>query len=178
MHWHLARNRAKWGIVLAVALLAGCSRNYAPDDANDPALGTEVARILPASEVLAGASIPSLDPSTMDDVQIDEVIGAGARCTFHYTSTGKPILAITQSDVGAAAGVVMLNGDLIPLEAGPILDGATVVLGADPIRFTIFPVNATSVNGREQAELIFEVGDQLRVGYRGYYGCWDPEGAT
>jgi hypothetical protein len=162
--------------IISVGLPA-CSRSDVPDDMIDPALGFQQPRVIPATEMLPDANIPALDPHTMADAHIEEVIGAGPRCTFHYTSTGDPVLGISQSPIlGATAGVVMLNGDLIPLEAGVSQDGAIVALGADPIRFTIFPVEASEVNGKEQARLIFEIVDQLRVGYRGYYGCTGPEG--
>lgn len=154
-------------------LLAGCSRSDAPDDAADARLGEHVARLLPAAEVLAGANVPTLDPHTMADVEIEKVIGPAPHCTFRYTSTGDPVLGVTQAARGetAAAGVVKLDGDLVALEAVPAEGG--IQLAADPIRLSLVADGDAAMAAPSQGEatLILEVGEDLRVGYRGYYAC-------
>jgi len=155
-------------------LLAGCSRNDAADDAVNPRVGSSIARVVPAAEILAGANIPTLDPHTMADAQIEEVISTGLRCAFHYTSSGDPVLGIaSEAAQSAPAGVVMINGNLVALQTAPAEAG--LVLVADEIRFTVTSGNGDSTtpspSSLEDATLVMQVGDQLNVGYRGYYGC-------
>ncbi|MBB4054067.1 hypothetical protein GGR20_003743 [Devosia subaequoris] len=161
-------------LLAVTVLLTGCSRNDAADDAVNPRVGSSVARLVSAAEILAGANIPTLDPHTMADAQIKEIIGAGPRCAFHYTSSGDPVLGTAREPAqDVPAGVVMLNGNLVALQSAPAEAG--LVLVADEIRFTITSGNGDSTtpspSSMEDATLVMHIGDQLTVGYRGYYGC-------
>jgi hypothetical protein len=160
--------------VASMGLLVGCSRNEAPDDAVNPAVGTEIARVLPAAEILAGADVPTLDPHTMAEAEIEKVIGTGPRCEFHYTSSGDPVLGVAREPAeGSPAGVVMLNGSLLALQSAPAESG--LVLAADEVRFTVTAGDGEGItpspSSLQDATLVFQVGDRLTVGYRGYYGC-------
>jgi hypothetical protein len=172
-------SRAAFLLVLVLGLLTGCD-NEAPDDETQPARAPEIPRIVTAQEALTGAHIPTLDPATMNDAEIRKAIGAGPRCVFRYTSAGKPVLAVSTgaTDV-TVGGIVKLNGHLVPLKAAPIEPagrGSDILLLAEPIRMTITPDRGVQAEDRDrlrrqQANMIFEVGQSLRVGYRGYLDC-------
>ncbi|MDO9501411.1 DUF6692 family protein [Falsiroseomonas sp.] len=164
--------------VVVLALLAGCDGSDAPDDLVRHARAEEITRITPAAEALANAVVATLDPSTLNDAEIRAVIGTGPRCEFRYTSAGRPVLAVAAQPEGQPlGGVVKLNGHLVRLEAEPA-SGATatperLLLTASPVRMSIMPFVAAegSTAGRREADLVFEVGEALRIGYGGYLSC-------
>lgn len=174
-------------LLAALGVLAACSESQRPDDEVHPVKGTEIARITPAKEALAGAHVPTLDPATMHEAEIRKVLESGPRCDFRYTSTGKPVLAISTPPEGPALrAVVKLNGHLIALE--PTATAAAgegikaISLAADPIRMTLTPDQRERTGERNnvrrrEVTAIFEVGQTLRVGYRGYLDC-TPEPPT
>ena len=147
-----------------------------PDDELDPVRAPVVAEVVSAQEALQGAHIPTLDPHTMNDAEISKALGRGPYCAFRYTSAGKPVLAIKPQDAARsqAAGVVKLNGQLVALhsQASP----GALVLTADNVqlRMTFADRQEGGEPQSEQmrtAELLFQVDQRLRVGYRGYYVC-------
>lgn len=167
--------------VALLGLLAGCDGSIAPDDGAQHPRAAEIARIVPAEEALANAVVATLDPRTMNDAEIRKALGTGPRCEFRYTSSGLPVLA-----VGAApsdpplGGVVKLNGHLVPLAAVPVGSApgpsGALLLAAGPIRMAIMPEPGEGAEGRDglrrrEADMVFQVGESLRVGYRGYLGC-------
>lgn len=153
-------------ILLMAGLLAACG-NEAADDVTDPMSGEETPTVLPAGEAIAGAKVATLDPATMVDAEIQTVLGGPPRCVFRYTSFGKPVLALGGGADGApAAAVVKLNGHLIQLPA--MASDARIDMAADPVRLTLSP---SLEAGEEEATLLFEIGQDMRVGYRGYSDC-------
>ena len=160
-------------MLAALGWLAACGEDAAPDDVTEPVHSPEIARILPAGEAIAGAHIPTLDPATMVDAEIEKVLGRGPRCEFRYTSEGRPVLAArTAAGSEAPAGVVKLNGHLVPLQRDTA-GAQSIVLGADPVRMAVTPDGgAAAADARQrEANAVFEIGNGLRVGYRGYYRC-------
>ncbi|MCT7374976.1 DUF6692 family protein [Chelativorans salis] len=166
-------NWAYTAVLLAPALLVGCSESEAPDDELNPVRAHEPPRIAPAGEALSGAHIPTLDPATMSDAEIWKAIGRGAHCIFRYTSSGKPVLAVKALPGGGAEGVVKLNGSLVLLRSAS--SSSELVLAADEVRMSLATEGggATADQSQEEATSVFEVGDRLKVGYRGYYRCVD-----
>jgi hypothetical protein len=168
-------------VMLALGLLAGCRASEAPDDALKAIKAPEVARIVPGSEALAGAHIPTVDPATMHEAEIRKALEPGPWCNFRYTTSGKPALAFNvQSDGQASSGVVKLNGRLVVLKpassAGAAEGNGEFQLAADPVRMAVIPdARNQSIEGsnarRKEANAIFEVGERLKVGYRGYLDC-------
>lgn len=171
-------SQAGWArliLVFMLGVLAGCGESDAPDDELNPVSAPEVTRIVPVSEALAGAHIPSLDPATLNDAEIEKALGTGTYCEFRYTNEGKPVLAVKTLANGAGAeGVVKLNGSLVVLRAASSA-GGDLMLQAGEVRVALAPdleEQADSLQVRE-ATVIFEVGSSLRAGYRGYHECID-----
>ncbi len=168
-------------ILLALlALLAGCDGRDAPDDAVGHARAPEIARLVAAEEALASAEVAKLDPATMTDAELRQALGTGPLCLFRYTSSGKPVLAVgARSNGSPLGGVVKLNGNLVRLDATATEDpgGAdSLRLAAGPIRIAVTPdrgEGAEEGDGarRREADMVFEVGESLRAGYRGYLRC-------
>ena len=191
----LFRQAGRASLLMGLGLLAGCGEADAPDDALTAIHAPEIARIEAAEVVLDGAHIPTLDPGTMNDAEIRKAIGPGPRCAFRYTSTGRPVLAVDLPPDGATRrGVVKLNGSLVILTVAPtelasaegaagpadVLAADVLALAAEPIRTTLwpFPRGLTETRGglrSLEATMVFEVGDSLRAGYRGYLDCVVPE---
>ena len=173
------RAPAPLGLLLAVGLLAACTESSAPDDDLQAVHPPEIARIVPAGEALAGANIPMLDPSTMNDAEIRKALAQAPGCAFRYTTSGDPVLALHREPAGKAlSAVVKLNGHLVPLQAAQAdaAPGERLVMVSDPVRIALQPDPSEGKTPRagierREANMTFEVGRQLRVGYRGYLDC-------
>ncbi|KAA0679471.1 hypothetical protein [Roseomonas genomospecies 6] len=93
-------------------------------------------------------------------------------------------------DSKAQRGVLKLNGSLVVLElasaevasADPASAGGGIgqveelALVAEPIRASIVPVPGEAAEirvgmQRREANMVFEAGQDLRIGYRGYLEC-------
>ena len=73
-----------------------------------------------------------------------------------------------------AAGVVKLGGALVVLSpvAGADAPEGAVVLAAGEARATLAPEGGLGPDAPDgEAEMVFEVGDELRAGYRGTLDC-------
>lgn len=157
-------------LLLAVGLLTACG---GPADETNAGSAPGIVRIVPGNEAVSGAHVPTLDPMTMADAEILKVLGPGPRCEFRYTSAGKPVLAARPSWTGDARdGVLKVNGHLVALHRTSA-EGGGLVFADDEIRVTVRPEDGERSDGagQQEAEVVFEVGDSLRAGYRGYYRC-------
>lgn len=173
-------------LAFALGLLAACDGKAAPDDAVQHPRAPEIPRIVTAEEALANTEVAKLDPAVMNDAEIRQLIGTGPHCVYRYTSSGKPVLAVNAPREGAPpGGGVKLNGHLVRLDAAPEGNAGAATerlrLAAGPIRIVLTPdagERAEQGSGaRREADMVFEVGESLRVGYRGYLGCTSEAGA-
>jgi len=162
--------------VLPALLLTACGEADRPDDAVDAIRPPEIVRTVPAAEALSGAHIPTLDPATMNAAEIRHALGGAPHCEFRYTAAGRPVLAVALPSAAAdPGGIVKLNGSLIPLTR--TTEGSdTVILKADRITLRILPDGGepNDVPGgmqRREADLTFDVTDELTAGYRGWLDC-------
>lgn len=122
------------------------------------------------TDALSTAEVGSLDPQFMNPEDVAQVAPGGGACTFAYTQTSPPVLAIAED----GAALVKLSDDLVRLEAadaaarasGPTLaaDGITMRIGA-PGDAAFFDATAAP------QEAVLELAAGLRVGYRGFYRC-------
>ena len=171
-------------LTLSASSVVACGESEMPDDAIDPPLGIEVGRVTSAPDALVGLHLPTLDPSTMERAEIRLVLDGSSICEFRYVSDGKPVLAFhaAQAPEGgdpALRGVLNLSGALVPL-SGKRSNGS-VVLTAGEIRATVTAVgpedDLRQGASKREANLLFEVGKRLKVGYQGYYSCVPRETA-
>lgn len=166
------RGRARMLLLLAMAALPGCDGSDAFDDDVRVERPPQIARILPADQAIAGAHIPTLDPHTLKDAEIRLAIGPGPLCSFHYTRAGPPVLAVRGPSEGGP-GVLKVNGNLVVLqpEAAAPESGERMRLAAAPMRVTLAPAGKAASGAWREADMVFEIGDALRVGYRGHVAC-------
>jgi hypothetical protein len=123
--------------------------------------------------VLSGADIPTLDPATMTRAEVERVLGNGPTCEMRYVSTGKPILAVTPAGAPRPAGVVKLNGGLIVLQRAATSTGSGYVAGPMSLMFRQLDSREMGAadRGPVEAELVLRIGQDLEVGYKGYFAC-------
>lgn len=166
--------RARTVIWVALAALAGCG-SEAPDDVVSPIRDLTIPRVVSVQKALNTSEIPTLDPHTMNDAEVSKVLGEGSFCAFLYVSDGKPVVAWKPQQAEAAAkAVVKLNGVLVELQRNA--DASATQFVADELRLTLTSPDSNE-RGRshsqrpQEAKLLFEVGQRLRVGYGGYSVC-------
>lgn len=159
------------GIAITVAgalMLAASGEASQPESAAGTSAGPVLASVMPVTEALSRADIPALDPATMKEAEIQEVLGTQSVCEFRYTSSGRPVAAAAPA---AGRGVVKLNGVLVGLEAD--MDDGRFVLAAEPVRLTVTPEGELRAGDLQAATALFEISDRLKVGYAGYALCRD-----
>ncbi|KUO65725.1 MAG: hypothetical protein APF80_12605 [Alphaproteobacteria bacterium BRH_c36] len=167
---------------LLVFILTGCSQSPLPDDEKTPARSHPVARVVVPAEALQGAVIATVDPATMVEQEIEEIVTSESRCEFRYTAAGRPVLAVAVSPKGdAERGVLKLNGNLIALDPQPSKPAGDRLpqlasLSAGPMTAVVRMADKSATTVREgvqrrTAHMVFEIGTDLQVGYRGYYDC-------
>lgn len=168
-------------VLLAFVLIAACTEADAPDDDLTAIHPPVIARTASPAEALANATVPTLDPHTLNDAEIVKSLPEGPRCDFRYTTAGAPVLAVRVEPTGTVrSAIVKLNGYLIPLHPAPVESGngsgQRLQLVAEPIRIDVeadsFTPRAEGPETRRQeADMTFAVGTALRVGYGGFLDC-------
>ncbi|APE45764.1 DUF305 domain-containing protein (plasmid) [Sulfitobacter alexandrii] len=128
-------------------------------------------QIMSLDEALSTPEVAILDLEFLTTEDIAQMFPGGAACTFTYTTTSRPALAVGRIDGGSVA-LAKISGDLVRLEAGDAgstwgTEGMTVALSA-PSGPGILDANSGEM---QDADLVLELGSGLRAGYRGYYGC-------
>ena len=128
-------------------------------------------QIMSLDEALSTPEVAILDLEFITTEDIAQMFPGGAACTFTYTTTSRPALAVGRLDGGSVA-LAKISGDLVRLEAGDAgstwgTEGMTVALSA-PSGPGILDANSGEM---QDADLVLELGSGLRAGYRGYYGC-------
>jgi len=118
-------------------------------------------------DALSKALISTLDLAPMPDAEADQVLEAGARCTFYRSRESYPILWATQ-DGGAAA--MKLNGVLVSLEAAGDPQVGASEYSAPGTTIAVRRLG-DEADWRANAELVFRLDQGFEVGYRGFYGC-------
>jgi len=140
-------------------------------EASDPALGEDEPQVASAAEVLEGVRVATLDPAKLTAAEIGEVLDDDGLCVFRYTSESEPALAFAPNAEGGEAGVIKLNGDLVPMSAAS--DDGMPAFEAGEIRIALSSEQQAQGWDADQNEatMIFAIGERLRVGYGGYINC-------
>jgi hypothetical protein len=156
---------------LALALALGaCDGSAAPDDMVEAERPHSAATILPPDQALSNVVLPELDPKTMNDAEIRLALGAGPVCIFRYTEAGAPVLAVARGPDARGTAIVKLNGHLVRLDAAEAAPGWNR-LQAGQVGLSLTPPLPEGEAARREADLVFEVGDALRIGYHGFLDC-------
>jgi len=136
----------------------------APQTAEPPA-----PQIVSLDEALSTAEVAVIDPGFLNEDDISQLLPEGAACTFSYTTTSPPALALGSVD-GDRAGLVKLSGDLVRVDqtaSGIGTEGLTIRLAAIDDTASLETVGAEPV----EATMVLELDAGLSAGYRGFYSC-------
>lgn len=131
---------------------------------------------------LSRPEIAKLDPAPMHESEYDKVLPPAPECRFSLTATSRPVLVARApaKERVAADALTKISGTLVPLKATSpdgfqgLVSGPT--LQADGIRMAVVPVpdeepEAVDGSQRRKADLLFQLDQGLKVGYRGFYSC-------
>lgn len=116
---------------------------------------------------LSNTLISQLDLTPMPEAEADRVMEAGARCRFNRSPEAEPILWAAKN---GAAAAVSLNGVLVSLQSSGDPQDGTATFSAAGTTITIRALGNDD-DWRANAELVFELDQGLKVGYRGFYSC-------
>jgi hypothetical protein len=119
------------------------------------------------ADALANTLISQLDLAPMPEAEADRVLEAGARCTFNRSPEAEPILWAAQDGSEAA---MKLNGVLVPLQVAGEPQNGAARFSAAGTTVSVRPLG-DDADWRQSSELVFELDEGLKVGYRGFYGC-------
>ncbi|MGQ9424325.1 DUF305 domain-containing protein [Gilvimarinus sp. F26214L] len=157
-------------------LVAVLSEN---DGGNPQMMEAPLPEVVPPEEALRSPNLAETDPASMDEAEIEKVIPRGPSCGFAYTAEGKPIFKTGLTEATAVA-VVKIHGRLVQLRSEAVASFEELINGgsfhAGPIRVTVGPVRGKSpeeLDGsrRWPANMMFDLEQGLKVGYRGWYTC-------
>ncbi len=168
---------------MAFALLLTACGDPAPSAGmEEPLLRSPLPEVVSGREAINSPDIASIDPQTLDQSEVDKVLGSGPFCNFAYTAESPPVVAIKHDgESGLAKGVVKIHGKLVQLSSEPLAGfsalGSGATLTADNINVVVALGKDGDVepNGEKAiADLHFELAQGLKVGYRGWYTCEQP----
>lgn len=168
--------------VLSTTLLLAACGDPAPGEGMEKLpIEEPMPKVVPAPEAVQSPDIASIDPTTMEEAEIDKVIPQGPRCRFAYTAASRPILAAgIAAERGIALGVIKIHGRLIEVTASEMSEFKTLADGAiftaDGLRLEVSPIpNEAGTRQKDKwrrpSHLRFELEQGLRVDYRGWYTC-------
>jgi hypothetical protein len=118
-------------------------------------------------DALANTLISHLDLSPMPEAEAARVLETPGGCTFNRSPETDPILWVAANGDRAA---VKLNGILVNLVASEGLQGRAAGFSAPGTTISVRRLDAEA-DWRQNADLVFELDEGLRVGYRGFYRC-------
>lgn len=124
------------------------------------------ARVGTVSDALGNTLVSTLDPAPMPAAEADQVLREGERCRFNRSPETEPVLWGTEG----AAGVMKLNGVIVPLKAAPGQREGELRWTADGVTMTVRPLGEAA-DWRSNAELVFALEKGFEVGYRGFWSC-------
>lgn len=121
-------------------------------------------------DALSNTLVSQLDLAPMPEAEAGQVLKAPGQCVFNRSLESDPVLWASES--GSAA--MKLNGVLVALEAnnsGP--EGGATTYSARGTTVTVRQLGEQA-DWRQNAELVFQLDQGLKVGYRGFYSCDGP----
>lgn len=129
------------------------------------------AQIVPLSEALSTAKVAAIDPEFLTEADIAKLFPDGADCTFNFTTTAKPTVAMGDVD-GEAVALMKLSGDLIRLSASETTSDGAVSLSTDGMAVSITPTeDGSSDDALAESTLIYTLDAGSRAGFIGWTRC-------
>jgi hypothetical protein len=127
----------------------------------------------PAEEMPAGAAarraaLATTDLEALTDAELQRILGSGPACRFAYAPDDAPVAVATAPGADPSRGVIKLHGRLVPMNVRyRTLAGDGFELSSDDVAVAAAPYEGE----RGDAEARLRIGDELAVGYSGFYEC-------
>ena len=171
-------------VTLGTAFLTGCGDPAPGEGMQNPMMQGPSPEVVGAQEAVSSSDIPAIDPQTMQEAEIEKVLGDVAYCVYLYTAESPPILAIDNTDQGQGSrAVTKIHGRLVELSADqkPGYENLQqgLMLSAEGLTMRVFSDEEEQPESAElgdliTAELHFSLQQGLNAGYLGWYRC-EPE---
>ena len=167
-------------VTLGTAFLAGCGDPAPGEGVENPMMQGPSPEVVGAQEAVSSSDIPAIDPQTMQEAEIEKVLGDAAYCAYRYTAESPPILAIDNTDQGQGArAVTKIHGRLVELSADHNPDYENLkqglMLTAEGLTMRVFSDEEEPESAEPgeliTAELHFSLQQGLNAGYLGWYRC-------
>ncbi|AJY52914.1 hypothetical protein DQ400_19195 [Vreelandella sulfidaeris] len=167
-------------VTLGTAFLAGCGDPAPGEGVENPMMQGPSPEVVGAQEAVNSPDIPAIDPQTMQEAEIEKVLGDAAYCAYRYTAESPPILAIDNTDQGQGArAVTKIHGRLVELSADHNPDYENLkqglMLTAEGLTMRVFSDEEEPESAEPgeliTAELHFSLQQGLNAGYLGWYRC-------
>lgn len=130
------------------------------------------AEVVPAREAVRTADVATTDLESITDAELQQAFGSGAICRFAYARGAAAVAAATAPGADRIRGLIKLHGRLVPMNVQyPTSARQGFELSSDAVRVVAVPNEGTAGTGVREAEARLQVGDDLQVGYGGFFEC-------
>lgn len=125
-----------------------------------------------AREAVRTANLATTDLESVTDAELQGMLGSGPVCRFAYAAGAAAVAAATAPGAGAGRGVIKLHGRLVPMNVQyETSAGEGFELSSDDVTVVASPYEQSSGDDAREANAWLRVGDDLEVGYGGFYEC-------
>ena len=126
---------------------------------------------MPAAEAVQRAELATTDLESMTDDQLRRMLGSGPVCRFAYAAGDAAVAAATAPGAGDS-GVIKLHGRLVPMNVRyQTIAGNGFELSSKDVTVLAAPYEEAVGDDAREAEARLRIGDELEVGYGGFYEC-------
>lgn len=168
-------------VTLGTAFLTGCG-DPAPGEGMENSMMQEPSpEVMGAQQAINSPDISAIDPQTMEQAEVEKVLGDVPYCGYRYTAESPPILAISDTDQGQGSqAVTKIHGRLVELSAdqNPGYENLKkgLVLTAEGMEMRVVSDGEREPESAKPGELVtaelhFSLQQGLNIGYLGWYEC-------
>jgi hypothetical protein len=127
---------------------------------------------MPAREAARTADLAAADLEPLTEAELQRMLGSGSICRFAYAPDDAAVAAATAPVAGASRGVIKLHGRLVPMNVRyRTLAGDGFELSSDDVTVVAAAYEGTAGGEAREAEARLQIGNDLEVGYAGFYTC-------
>ena len=125
-----------------------------------------------AGEAARRAELATTDLESLTDPELQRMLGAGPVCRFAYAPDDATVAAATAPGADVSRGVIKLHGRLVPMTVRyQTPAGGGFELSSDDVVVVAVPYEGAAGGDARDAEARLRIGDELAVGYGGFYEC-------
>jgi hypothetical protein len=128
--------------------------------------------VMPAGEAVRRAELATTDLESLTAADLQRVLGSGPVCRFSYGPGQAPVAAAAAPGVDASGGVIKLHGRLVPMNVRyETRAGDGFELSGGDVTVTAVAYEGTAGRDVRDGEARLRIGQDLEVGYSGFYEC-------